>query len=276
MTKPSESLVGAGSQQTILNYTGPGDGMLWQMKPFSITKAGALRGISFICSSLTINCIHSGSLQGSSWDDVTVSGATGASGVGILLENARITPSVPPYIPVQAWTERTYMHNVHIGYSGQRRIPGNSTGLAFRVNGGTPSFGYGSFDVLLNVELGQTGIVVDTNAIVYHSSLTFQGNIDHVPSSFLTVKGTINQSPFNVLAESVSGNHTNVVHVTPTGIIDTPGNVSISSGDVASTGGNVVPTVDAGGFYAVQPWISLDYPGTAGIIQRPMIETGYE
>lgn len=147
MTKPVQPLIGLGSAFTTLNYTGSGDAMLWQMNPFTATKAGTLKGLTFACTSSATNCIHSGTVQGSTWEDLVIFGATKANAAGILLENA-----APGGFP--SWTERTYMHNVHLGVSGT----GNTIGLDFRVNGGTDSFGYSDLSFWLNVEAGQIGI----------------------------------------------------------------------------------------------------------------------
>lgn len=272
MTAPGQSLVCEGSGQTFLNYTGSGDAIYWQMNPFSIKKAGTLKGCSIVGTSAAQNCVHSGSLEGSTWEDLTISGCTGASANGILLENALLGG-------IQGYTERTYMKNVHVGYSAQPSvIPGNATGMAFKVNGGTNSFGYGEYEVWLNVESGQTGILIDTSALVYHNVWNIQGNIDQVPSSALTVKGFSDQSVGAILMESVNGDHTNTIHVTSVGVFNNPGiHVMIGSGDVAGTGGNIPVTKDAGGYYDVNTVGA--YPGITDIQgepQLPKIETGYQ
>jgi hypothetical protein len=285
MTTPSESLVGAGSYATILNYKGSGDGILWQMStwPPGIYKAGTLRGVSIVGTAKAANCIHSGSLIGSTWDDVTVSGCTGANANGILLENACIGGRAAfgsCVAGTQAYTERINMHNVHIGYSGQpSNIPGNKTGLHLLVKGGTRSFGYNELDVYFNTNGAQTGLLVDAGAQLYHSDLTLKGNIANTGGSFVTVKGQIIQGTLNVLAEANASPQTDAFHVTSTGQVYAQGNVQIlgSAGNPHTT----TPLVDSGGFYAVEPWIALDYSGTQSVglfsvqaLQMPMIETG--
>jgi hypothetical protein len=285
MTTPSESLVGSGSYATILNYKGSGDGILWQMStwPPGIYKAGALRGVSIIGTANAANCIHSGSLIGSTWDDVTVSGCTGANANGILLENACIGGRAAfgsCIAGTQAYTERISMHNVHIGYSGQpSSIPGNTTGLHLLVKGGTRSFGYNELDVYFNTNGAQTGLLVDTGAQLYHSDATLKGNMANTGGSFVTVKGQIIQGTLNVLAEANASPQTDAFHVTSTGQVYAQGNVQIlgSTGNPKTT----PPLVDSGGFYAVEPWIALDYAGTQSVglfspqtLQMPMIETG--
>ncbi|GEM_PF-3469089 len=270
MTRPSQSLIGAGSLLTILHYTGSGDGIKWQMNPFTIEKAGTLEGLSVVGTSSAANCVHSGSLTGSTWEDVTVSGCTGGSANGILLENALIGRT-------RAWTERTSMHNVHIGYTNQAApIPGNTNGLVFSVNGGTYSFGYSDLDAWFNVESNQIGVLVGASAQLYHSTIAFKGNMDTGPASFLTVNGDLFQSTLSLFAELNVGSYPNAIHVGSTGLVNAQGSAQIWDG--SGPGGIAAPRVDAGGFYVVEPWVSLDYPGTSSILmpnQKPMIETGY-
>jgi hypothetical protein len=270
MTRPSQSLVGAGSLLTTLNYTGSGDGIKWQMNPFTIEKAGKLQGLSVVGTSSAANCIRSGSLQGSTWEDVTVSGCTGPSANGILLENTLVGTT-------RAWTERTSMHNIHIGFTNQAGIPGDTNGLVFSVRGGTRSFGYSDFDVWLNVESNQIGVLVGASAQLYHSTINFKGNMDTGPASFLTVKGELFQSILNLFAEVNSGSYPDAIHVSSTGLVNAQGTAQIWYGSGPS--GIAAPRVDTGGFYVVEPWVALDYPGTSSMlkpIQRPMIETGYQ
>ncbi|HEY1660291.1 MAG TPA: hypothetical protein VGG14_18200 [Candidatus Sulfotelmatobacter sp.] len=269
MSTPSQSLVGAGSLSTVLHYRGSGDGILWQMKPFTVQKAGALRGLSIVGTSAAKNCVHSGSLQGSTWEDVTVSGCTGKGSTGILLENARIGRA-------RAWTERTYMHNVHLGYTSEGGIPGNTNGLVFRVNGGTFSFGYSDFDVWFNVESNQIGTLVDTSAQLYHSNISLKGNMDRGPASMLTVRGDLFESTLNMFAETNLGSSPDAIHVTSKGHVNVQGNAQVWYGPGA--GGLAVPLVDPGGFYVVEPWVAFDYPAVSSALspyQRPMMETGY-
>src|SRR5258706_3990392 len=167
MSLPTQSLVGRGSAFTTLNYIGFGDAVLWQTNPFSLTKEGTLKGITFACTANATNCIHSGTLTGSTWEDLVVYGATKANAAGILLENRKDVNNVA------CWTERTYMHNVHLGTSGA----GNTRGLDFRSNGGTDSFGDGDFSVWLNVEPGPTRSDVEAGTSPHHSTLDVKGNI---------------------------------------------------------------------------------------------------
>jgi hypothetical protein len=263
MTKPSQSLIGAGSGQTVLNYQGSGDGIFWQMQPVTVTKGGTLKGFTINGTSRALNLIHSGSVQNSTWDDLVVSGATGPGANGILLENA-------VQHGFRCWTERTYMRNVQIGASGV----GNSVGLHLLVNGGTKSFAYSDLEVQFNVMANQIGMLVDATAWVYHSIVNLKGNIDSAPASFLTVRGLMNQGYLTLLAEA-QGIVPNAIHVSPTGNINASGNAAVLSTSYGATGGIVPPQIDTGGFYSVQPWLALDFPGAnTATTQRPMIQTG--
>jgi hypothetical protein len=271
MSKPSQSLRGAGSAQTVLNYKGSGDGLLWQMTPFTARKAGTLQGIAFVCTTATQNCIHSGSVQNSTWEDLTVTGALGPNGTGILLENVLING-------VKAWTERTYMRNVSIGSPGPTGpAVGNTYGLVFRSNGGGQSFGYNEFDVTFNVEAGQIGTFIDRGAYVYHTTFHTAGNIDNTnaSTSWLTVKGGIAAGVYTAYAEAVNGDHTNTIHIMPTGHVQAVGEVQIQANDLKgmSHGGIIRPTVEPGGFYYVSPWANWNFPSwRLDARSRPMIQ----
>jgi hypothetical protein len=202
-------------------------------------------------------------VQNSTWDDLVVSGATGQGANGILLENAA-------QHGFRCWTERTYMRNVQIGASGV----GNTIGLHLLVNGGTKSFAYSDLEVQFNVMANQIGMLVDTTAWVYHSIVNLKGNIDSAPASFLTVRGLMNQGYLTLLAEA-QGIVPNAIHVSSTGNVNASGNAAVLSTSYGATGGMVPPRIELGGFYAVQPWLALDFPGAnTTTTQRPMIQTG--
>ena len=273
MTKPTQSLTGAGSALTVLNYTGSGDGLLWQMTPFTARKAGRLEGITFLCTAATVNCIHSGSVQNSTWSDLTVTGALGPNGTAILLENVLIDG-------VKAWTERTYMRNVSIGAPGPTGPAiGNTYGLVFRNNGGGQSFGYNEIDVTFNVEAGQTGTLIDRGSYLYHSIFNTAGNIDNTneSTSWLTVRGGIAATTYTAYAEAANGDHTNTIHITSTGHVQASGEVQIQANDLKGPthGGIIRASVDPGGFYSVSPWTNWNFPSwRLDARSRPMIQQG--
>lgn len=264
MTKPTQSLVSAGSALTTLNYTGSGDAILWQMSPFTTQKAGTLKGFTLTGTASAVNGIHSGSLQASNWEDIVVYGFTntsGSSGRGILLQNLTGT-----------WTERTMMRGVQIGAAGV----GNTVGIELRGITSWPSFARSDLNLTLNVEANQTGFLDGALADIYNSNIILSGNIDAEPASFATVNYLTYQSKFNVLAETVAGTHTNDIHIGSAGCLNVTGNVSMIAPDAPLTNGIVPATVDAGGFYSVYPWADFGYlgSGASGCSGHQLFQTG--
>jgi hypothetical protein len=267
MTSTGQSLIGDGSNATIMTYTGSGDGVFWQMIPFTVEKAGTLKGISLQCTSAATNCVHSGTLEGSTWEDLVISGATGPNANNVLLENAAQT--TPPSGCVRkpgetmggCFTERTYMHNVWLG--GPRT--GGTTNLHFAVNGGTGSFGYSDIQIWQNVKAGQTGVLVDSGVYLYNSDLEIKGNIDSTNSStsFFTMHyGQITQSRVNIFGESVAGDHSKALYIN--GDLQGMGEIQIYAPDAPASNAHmilpVVPNPAGGEGVYLEPYTAFDYP----------------
>jgi len=248
ITTPGISLIGAGPEATFLNYTGSGDGILWQMNPFTLNKAGTLRGFTLIGTSSTVNLIHTGTIVGSTLDDLVVSGATGAAGTGILFENANLTS--------QGWTERVFMRNVHVGASGV----GNTTDVALNVKGGMTSFGYNEFDFWQNVEAGQTGFSLCVTCYLYNGDLKIKGNIDSTNSttSYVTLNGRATTENLVITGESVTGSHTNAILVGSSAIVGATGYITVLASD--ETTGAIPVNIASGGAYYIQPFYSYSFP----------------
>jgi len=254
MSLPTQSLIGQGSGFTTLNYIGSGDAVLWQMNPFTVAKAGTLKGLTFLCTSGATNCIHSGSIQGSTWEDLVVAGATKANAAGILLENALING-------FPAWTERTYMHNVQVGSS----AVGNTRGLDFRANGGRDSFGYSDFDIWLNVGANQIGIDVETGTSPYHSTFVARGNIDAEPATFLRVAGNMINDNLFIAGETGGATLADVANdivITSTGSVVATGSIMVANAIGGIPNNNLSPpNIAAGGIYKVGAFTDFNYPG---------------
>lgn len=254
MTKPGQSLIGLGSAFTRLNYNGSGDAVLWQMNPFTATKAGTLKGLTFACTNSAVNCIHSGTLQGSTWEDLVIFGATNANAAGILLENINQGG-------FSCWTERTYMHNVHLGVSGS----GNSVGLDFRTNGGTDSFGYSDISVWLNMEAGQVGILSEAGTAPYHSTIDAKGNIDVEPATFIKVNGSMVNDRIFIVGESTGTSLAAVANdivVGASGQVTAQGSIVVSNSIGGVPNNNLsAPNIAAGGIYKVGAYTDFNYPG---------------
>jgi len=224
LTRACQSLYGAGSALTTLEYTGTGDAILWQMMPFTIQKAGTLKGFTLKGPGESSgNGIHSGSLVGATFEDVVINNFRGPHVAGILLENAKQPVGESGSETMRAWTERTVMRDVHIG------IPhlGNSTALAFVYNGGTSSFGYTDIaDVWMNVEKGQMGVTWGKGTYTYNSKLIFHANISSYGSNSFVVEGVIRTSLFFLTGEA--GCAKDLVHVTQDGEVQGQGFVAVN------------------------------------------------
>lgn len=241
MTRACQSLYGAGSALTTLEFTGVGDAILWQMIPFSIQKAGTLKGFTLKGpGESSENGIHSGSLVGATFEDVVINNFRGPHAAGILLENTKQPVGESGGETMRAWTERTVMRDVHIG------IPhlGNSTALAFVYNGGTSSFGYTDIaDVWMNVEKGQAGVTWGRGTYTYNSKLIFHANISSYGSNSFVVEGVIRTSLFFLTGEA--GCAKDLLHVTQNGEVQGQGFVAVNCAS-ALTNGQYVRTDLAG------------------------------
>ncbi|MBS1851098.1 MAG: hypothetical protein JST79_09325 [Acidobacteria bacterium] len=224
MTRACQSLYGAGSALTILEFTGGGDAILWQMQPYTIQKAGTLKGLTLKGPGAGAgNGIRSGTLVGATFEDIVINNFRGPNSNAILLENIRAATSPDGRDTMPGWTERTIMRDVHIG------IPhlGNTTGLAFLVNGGTNSFGYTDIaDVWLNVEKGQAGVKWGPGTYTYNSKLNFHANISALGSDAFQVQGIIRNSLFFLTGEA--GCAKDLVHIGPQGEVQGQGFIAVN------------------------------------------------
>ncbi len=258
MTTISQSLVGDGPWQTKMTYTGSGDGVFWQTIPFSVGHAGRLKALTLLCTSAAANCVHSGTIMGSTWEDLLVSGATGTNANNVLLENA---DSCQPQAPPCGWTERTYMRNVWFGDVNV----GGSTNLHLTVNGGTSSFGYSDIQLWQSVEAGQQGVVLDSRVFMYNSSFDIAGgNVDTTNSKtsyFKLASAQIFESRLNVYGEAMTtGNHSQTISINGQ-ILACTGTIQIYAPDApAGNGYLILPTLASGSFISLEPFNAADYP----------------
>jgi hypothetical protein len=175
MAAPGQSLIGAGSANTILNYTGSGVGILWQMNPFTITPAGKISGLTISGTASGTAGIHSGSITGAEFEDLEVTGFTGGGAACIWLDNVN-----------GGWTERTVMSRVQMGVGA-----GCTKDLRLTVTGtGTTSFGYNRWtNVALNVNGSQIGISSESALYFYHSQLALTCNAASTSSVCISITG---------------------------------------------------------------------------------------
>lgn len=157
---PNVSIIGAGSNATIVNYTGTGDFLRIQMQPFTVTQAGEFGGLTVNLGSASLSAVHIGDTIGAELDDLVINGpvSRAENQAGVWLDNET------------GWTERTQVQRVHVNYVNK--------GFRFTTSGGNvnTSFGYTRFlDVRVNVGPAQTMISFE-GGILYNSSLVVLGN----------------------------------------------------------------------------------------------------
>jgi hypothetical protein len=231
MSKPCQSILGGGSALTSLEYTGSGDAIVWQMQPYTIQKAGILKGFTLKGPGSNVqNGIRSGTVIGATFEDLVIHNFRGPNSTGILFENL-MSPNLP------TWTERTVVRDIHLGLPNHTE---NTTGMAFIMNGGGNSFGYTFIsDVWMNVENGQVGVRWGKGTYTYNSTLNFHANIRGMGSNSFVIDGIIRNSQLHLTGEA--GCAKDLVHVGPEGQVQAEGIVAINCGS-ALTKGNYVRT----------------------------------
>ena len=216
ISKPCQSLYGAGSALTTLEYTGSADAIIWQMHPYTIQKAGTLKGLTLKGPGKNVgNAIRSGTVIAATFEDLVINNFLGPNSVAILLENTRGD--------LATWTERTVIRDVHIG------IPhiGNTIAMAFLINGGGNSFGYEDIsDVWLNVEKGQIGVKWGKGTYTYNSKLNFHANISAIGTDSFVIDGVIRNSLLFLTGEA--GCAKDFVHVGAEGEVQGQGFVAVN------------------------------------------------
>jgi len=231
--EPCQSLYGAGSALTTLEYKGSGDAIVWQMRPYTIQKAGTLKGFTLKGPGTTAgDGIHSGSIIGATFEDLVVNNFRGPNSTAILFENTKQQ--------LATWTERTVIRDIYIGMPHS----GNTVGMAFTINGGTNSFGYTDIsDVWLNVEKGQVGVKWGKGTYTYNSKLYFHANISSLGTDSFVIDGIIRNSLIFFTGEA--GCAKDLVHVGFEGEVQGQGLVAVNCGSEL-THGNYVRTDLAG------------------------------
>ena len=216
MSKPCQSLYGAGSALSTLEFKGSGDAIVWQMRPYTIQKAGILKGFTLKGPGTVVgNGIRSGTIIAATFEDLVINNFRGPNSVAILLENTMQQ--------LATWTERTIVRDVHIG------IPhiGNTVAMAFMINGGGSSFGYADIsDVWLNVEKGQVGVKWGKGTYTYNSKLNFHANISALGTDSFVIDGTIRNSLLFLTGEA--GCAKDLVHVGLEGEVQAQGLVAVN------------------------------------------------
>jgi hypothetical protein len=199
MRFPTQSLIGAGSALTVLNFTGSGDAILWQMNPYTVTQAGKISGISIHGTPQGTSGIHSGSIAGASFEDLHIDGFTASSASCLWLDNVN-----------HGWMERTVMSRVELGFPG---TGGCAKDMKMTRTGGTNSFGYNRWtDLKLNVNAGQIGISSESPLFFYHSQLSLTCNASAANGICISLTGKSNWdlNVYNLVGENSVGGGTGV------------------------------------------------------------------
>jgi hypothetical protein len=240
--QPCQSVHGAGAALTTLEYTGNGDAIQWQMLPYTIKKAGTLKGFTLKGPGTAVgNGIRSGSLIGATFEDLMINNFRGPNSAAILLENIKTTADPKVGNNFQAWTERTVMRDVHIGFP----HIGNTTAIAFASHGGTNSFGYTDIaDVWLNVEDGQVGVNWDSGTYTYNSKLNFHANISGSGSNAFVIGGVIRNSLLYLNGEAHCAK--DLIHVVGAGEVQAQGLIAVNCASKLTTQGRYARTDLAG------------------------------
>jgi len=174
VTNLQTSITGSGPRATYLNFNGAGDAILIQPPTFTVNEAGKFSDFTIDNNGGTATSgIHVVSTNQVKFYDVTLRNFTGSSGnqgSGFWFDDQSITGFGP------AWSERISCINCFSYW--------NRKGWRFTNNGGTGSFGrFECVSCFLNVHTSQTGVSVESGALVYDSYWDISGNIDDSPSS---------------------------------------------------------------------------------------------
>ena len=264
-----QDLTGAGRSNTVLNFVKNGDGIYWTSKVFQIQDpAGNLSKLSVICNNATTACVHLAGINQPTLDDLYIGGASGPSGIGLLLED--IKSAEVNGKPFSTWMERIQIHNVELGGPGHN----NQTNLAFINNGGTGSFDYSDINVTMNVRDGGTGVLIGPSTDLYQVQLNVQGNINDTSATSsteaLSVKGLLRYSRGFLGMEAARGTNPNLIHVYKGASVAFQGSMHIFANGEDH---NAVPVVDPGGFFEASPYMDFTYPNGAGTSnQRPFVQ----
>ena len=239
MTRPMESLLGAGRSLTRIVYSGAGPFVDLHQSAAAYSVAGfdTIRGFALQCSDAAATGLYVGSGENLTLQDLNVVGPGGllsrapaGSSEGIVWQNT------------VHWAERWTMRDIQLG--------GWGVGIRFKAptGAGTPSFGYGRAEGLqFNSERVQ--VQVDGGAEVYHLagwSQIFNASSPGPADAVFVVGGTFSGRDFAVTGES-GGKPLRFLHVLKGGVMRWSG-----SYDVWNIHPDL-PVVDAGGRFEIGP-----------------------
>lgn len=167
MSTPTQSIQGLGAKgSVVMNYSGSGDAILFQLNPFgglTITNAGGIENLTIQGTSSGASGLHTGNVIGSYLRNLTVQGFTGATGKCIWVDNTLDSNSSP------GWYERNNWQGIETGANNGLSSKQCTYNTYVDNNGATNSIGYNRIlDYHYNVNPGQFGIYLSgTTGQVY-------------------------------------------------------------------------------------------------------------
>jgi hypothetical protein len=191
LNRPGLRLAGQGGRATRLHFTGaPGSAAIdFRMRPFTIDTHSAIEGVSIELETPGTTAILTGDVTSANFSDLYIlcDKQPGSRGIFAQLE--------------QGWFERNLFQAVDVKYC--------SAGLEMSLAPGAQfnSFGYNKFlQFGLNVASGEKGVVIGPGAMVYHSILNWNVNIDDGGTTdgteFIHVEGTVQSNRYDICGES--------------------------------------------------------------------------
>jgi hypothetical protein len=205
LDRPGLRLVGQGGRATRLHFTGPpGSAAIdFRMRPFTIDSHSALEGLAIELETPGTTAILTGDVTSATFRDLFIQCNNQAESRGILAQLD------------QGWFERNLFQSVDVKYC--------SAGLELSLAQGArfSSFGYNKFlQFGLNLSSGQKGVVIGPGAMVYHSLLNWNVNIDDGGTTdgteFVRVEGTVQSNRYDICGESAKP--TIGIHVVAAGV----------------------------------------------------------
>ncbi len=184
-------LVGQGGRATRLHYKGaPGTAAIdLRMRPFTIDSHNAVENLSIELETPGTTAILTGDVTSASFRGLYIDCQRQPNSRGIWARLER------------GWFERNLFQSVDVKYCSADLEMSLAPGALFS------SFGYNKFVQLgLNIAPGQKGVVVGAGAMVYHSLLNWNINIDdggmNDGTEFIRVEGTVQSNRYDICGES--------------------------------------------------------------------------
>jgi hypothetical protein len=187
LNRPGLQLQGSGGRATKLVFTGTfGPAIDLRMNPFAIDTHTLIQGLSVELENPNTTALLTGDVTSAIYRDLWID-----------CENVSNTHGIFIYL-TNGWFERNLFDSVDIKYCT------NDLTLQLDQAATSNSFGYNKFmQVGLNVGDNQTGIVIGTNTMLYHSLMNFNVNMDtSSQNAFMRVWGTSHANTYQIVGEA--------------------------------------------------------------------------